>query len=74
MLFVVISMEVWSIDGNLGKFHCLMARKLNLHLKLPTPIFDPTTKSEHDVPITKDDAIKQNLVKLDEYEWLLKIH
>ena len=38
--------------------------------KLPVPIFDPTTKSEHDVPITKEDAIEQNLVKLDEYEWL----
>ena len=41
-----------------------------LAAKLPTPVFDPTTKSEHDVPITKDDAIKQNLVTLDEYEWL----
>ena len=38
--------------------------------KLHMPIFDPTTKSEHDVPITKDDAIKQNLVTLDEFEWL----
>ena len=38
--------------------------------KLPMPIFDPTTKSEHDVPITKDDAIKQNLITLDEFEWL----
>jgi phosphoribosylaminoimidazole-succinocarboxamide synthase len=41
-----------------------------LAAKLPTPIFDPTTKSEHDVPITKDDAIKQNLVTVDEYDWL----
>jgi len=41
-----------------------------LAAKLPIPIFDPTTKSEHDVPITKDDAIKQNLVTLEEYEWL----
>ncbi|MDC0159580.1 phosphoribosylaminoimidazolesuccinocarboxamide synthase [Candidatus Nitrosopelagicus sp.] len=38
--------------------------------KLPMPIFDPTTKSEHDIPITKDDAIKQNLVTFDEFEWL----
>jgi len=38
--------------------------------KLPMPIFDPTTKSEHDVPITKDDVIKQNLITLDEFEWL----
>ena len=38
--------------------------------KLPTPLFDPTTKSEHDIPITKEDAITQNLVTLDDYEWL----
>jgi phosphoribosylaminoimidazole-succinocarboxamide synthase len=41
-----------------------------LATKLPTPVFDPTTKSEHDMPITKDDAIKQNLVTIDEYDWL----
>ena len=41
-----------------------------LAAKLPIPIFDPTTKSEHDVPITKVDAIKQNFVTLEEYEWL----
>mgnify|MGYP001114838692 FL=1 len=41
-----------------------------LATKLPTPVFDPTTKSEHDMPITKEDAIKQNLVTIDEYDWL----
>ena len=41
-----------------------------LAAKLPTPVFDPTTKSEHDIPITKDNAIKQNLVTIDEYDWL----
>tara|TARA_B100000530_G_scaffold329222_1_gene270947 strand:- start:26 stop:850 length:825 start_codon:yes stop_codon:yes gene_type:complete len=44
--------------------------KTELASKLPMPIFDPTTKSEHDIPITKDAAIKQNLVTLDEFEWL----
>ncbi len=44
--------------------------KTELASKLLEPLFDPTTKSEHDVPITKDDAIKQNLVTLDEFEWL----
>ena len=44
--------------------------KTELADKLLEPLFDPTTKSEHDVPITKDDAIKQNLVTLDEFEWL----
>jgi phosphoribosylaminoimidazole-succinocarboxamide synthase len=41
-----------------------------LAAKLPTPLFDPTTKSEHDVPITKDYAISQNLVTSEEYDWL----
>lgn len=42
-----------------------------LAAKLPTPIFDPTTKSEtHDVPISKQDAIDRNLVSKNEYEWL----
>ena len=42
-----------------------------LAAKLPTPIFDPTTKSEtHDVPISKQDAIDRNLVTKAEYEWL----
>ena len=41
-----------------------------LAAKLSTPLFDPTTKSEHDVPITKDVAIQQNFVTLDDYEWL----
>lgn len=41
-----------------------------LATKLPTPVFDPTTKSEHDIPITKEDIIKQNLVTIDEYDWL----
>ena len=41
--------------------------------KLPKPFFDPTTKSEsHDVPITKDDALKLNLVTAEEYSWLEK--
>ena len=42
-----------------------------LAAKLPTPIFDPTTKSEiHDIPISKQDAIDKKLVTKDEYEWL----
>ena len=40
--------------------------------KLPTPIFDPTTKAEHDVPITKIDAIKFGLVSEHEFDWLAK--
>jgi phosphoribosylaminoimidazole-succinocarboxamide synthase len=39
--------------------------------KLPGPIFDPTTKSEdHDVPISRINAIKSNLLSADEYDYL----
>ncbi len=40
--------------------------------KLPEPIFDPTTKSEHDIPIDKSKAIEMNLVTEDQYNWLEK--
>lgn len=41
--------------------------------KLPRPIFDPTTKSEtHDMPITRDDALRMKLASPDEYDWLEK--
>jgi len=43
-----------------------------LAAKLPEPIFDPTTKSEHDIPITKQIAIDKGLVTEDEYDWLEK--
>ena len=38
--------------------------------KLPSPIFDPTTKSTHDMPVSKEEAISQKLVTNDEYDWL----
>ena len=41
-----------------------------LAAKLSEPIFDPTTKSTHDVPINRDDAITQNLVTPEEFDWL----
>jgi phosphoribosylaminoimidazole-succinocarboxamide synthase len=40
--------------------------------KLSKPIFDPTTKSEHDIPINKMKAIQMALVTKDQYEWLEK--
>ena len=40
--------------------------------KLPTPIFDPTTKSEHDLPIDKPKALEMNLVTEEQYDWLEK--
>ena len=50
-----------SLDGNVKK---------ELASKLPTPIFDPTTKSTHDIPINKEEAISQNLVSSEEFDWL----
>ena len=41
-----------------------------LAAKLPQPIFDPTTKSEHDIPIDKQKAIEMKLVTEKEFEWL----
>ncbi len=38
--------------------------------KLPEPIFDPTTKSEHDIPIDKSQAIEMNLVSEEQFDWL----
>ena len=44
--------------------------KKELASKLPTPIFDPTTKSTHDIPINNDEAITQNIVTPEEFDWL----
>jgi len=43
-----------------------------LAAKLHEPIFDPTTKAEHDIPITKQMAIDKKLVSEEEYNWLSK--
>lgn len=44
--------------------------KTEIAAKLPIPIFDPTTKSEHDEPIDKNTAIKRGLLTEDEFAWL----
>jgi len=41
-----------------------------LGAKLPEPIFDPTTKSTHDIPVDKKRAIEMGLVSEEEFEWL----
>jgi phosphoribosylaminoimidazole-succinocarboxamide synthase len=38
--------------------------------KLPIPIFDPTTKSEHDIPVNKQKALEMNLVTEKQFEYL----
>ena len=43
-----------------------------LAAKLPEPIFDPTTKSEHDTPINKEKALEMNLVTAEQFQWLKK--
>ena len=41
-----------------------------LATKLSEPIFDPTTKSTHDLPINRQQSISQNLVTSEEFDWL----
>ncbi|MGI0056930.1 MAG: phosphoribosylaminoimidazolesuccinocarboxamide synthase [Nitrosarchaeum sp.] len=43
-----------------------------LAAKLSEPIFDPTTKSEHDIPIDKTKALKMKLVTEEQYVLLEK--
>jgi len=43
-----------------------------LAAKLLEPIFDPTTKSEHDIPINKQKALEMKLVTEEQYLWLEK--
>lgn len=38
--------------------------------RLPKPVFDPTTKSEHDIPITRQAAVSSGLVSAKQYDWL----
>ena len=38
--------------------------------ELPKPVFDPTTKSSHDVPVNKTEAISQQLVTSQEFDLL----
>ena len=42
----------------------------NLAAKLSEPIFDPTTKSIHDIAIGKKQALEMKLVTEKEFEWL----
>ena len=43
-----------------------------LAAKLTKPLFDPTTKSEHDIPVDKIKALEMNLVSDEQYSWLEK--
>jgi phosphoribosylaminoimidazole-succinocarboxamide synthase len=43
-----------------------------LAAKLTKPLFDPTTKSEHDISVDKVKALEMNLVSEEQYHWLEK--
>ena len=53
-----------------GKISLKNGAQTDLAAKLPSPIFDPTTKSTHDVPVSKGESVSQKLVTNDEYDWL----
>ena len=53
-----------------GKFSLEKDAPIELAAQLPKPIFDPTTKSTHDIPVNREEAISQKLVTTDEYDWL----
>ena len=55
-----------------GKISLENGVQTDLAAKLPSPIFDPTTKSTHDVPVSKEESVSQKLVTSDEYDWLSK--
>ena len=53
-----------------GKISLDKDTPIELAAQLPKPIFDPTTKSTHDIPLDKKQAISQELVTNEEYDWL----
>jgi len=55
-----------------GEVNLPEGTKTNLAAKLLEPIFDPTTKSEHDISIDKKKALEMNLVTEQQYTWLEK--
>jgi len=55
---------------NDGKISLEDDTQTDLAAKLPNPIFDPTTKSAHDMPVNREEVISQKLVTNDEYDWL----
>jgi len=55
-----------------GEIQVPQGTNTTLAAKLPIAIFDPTTKSEHDIPINKAKALEMNLVTEEQYSWLEK--
>ena len=65
-------MVVTLADGRKVRSQFLKELTLLWLAKLPIPIFDPTTKSEHDIPIDKSKALEMKLVTEEQYDWLEK--
>ena len=57
---------------NKGEIKLPSSTKTEMAAKLEQPIFDPTTKSEHDIPVDRTKAIEMNLVTEEEFDWLSK--
>lgn len=55
-----------------GEVQLPIGTDTTLAAKLLEPIFDPTTKSEHDIPIDKQKALQMKLVTDEQYVWLEK--
>jgi len=53
-----------------GKISLDKDTSTKLAAQLPKPIFDPTTKSTHDIPLDREQAVSQELVTSDEYDLL----
>ena len=53
-----------------GQIRIPIGSKTEIAAKLSSPLFDPTTKSEHDEPINRQIALNRKLVTEDEYNFL----
>lgn len=53
-----------------GQIQIPIGSKTEIAAKLSSPLFDPTTKSEHDEPINRQIALDRKLVTEDEYNFL----
>ncbi len=58
------------LHNNIDRKELENGAQKDLASKLSRPIFDPTTKSTHDVPVSKYESVSQKLVTSDEYDWL----
>ena len=53
-----------------GKVQVPDGTQTEIGAKLPEPIFDPTTKSKHDIPVNRQTALDMELVTDEQFDWL----